>query len=495
MRYQPADPVSSDIHQETAANGVWPFAPIYSLLVMQDPSDETRLVGDLAQSWEATDPTHYVFHLRNNAKWHDGKPVTAEDVKFSFDRIVKPPAGVLSPRKGVYASVIDSVDAIDTTTVRVQLKYPTASFLNLVGSEWSAVLPKHVIETRNGSMKNDPVGSGPFKFKNWALSARIEVVRNPSYFLPDRPYLDGITTLIIPEPATEIAALRTGRVYMTAPGSRGVSADEADILRREVPGVQVGTNYSLPYFATALNVTQPPFSDVRVRKAFFLAYDQQEMVDLANAKGGVPAALLPPTSEWSLSKEELATIPGVKEVTDKDIADAKRLLAEAGYSSGMTVNFPVRVRYQVHVRGGEVIRQQMQRIGIKINLEPLDDAVFFERVNGRNFKASEVVFSQAIADPDAYLTQFTSKSPTNYMGLADKELDVLIDQQSKTLDVGARKRLVHDVQLKLLDQYVSRPFWSPIYYMAWWNYVKGYRPPTLCCETNNNFRDVWLDRG
>jgi len=493
VRWNPADPVTSDIHQETSSVSLWPFAPIYSMLIAPDPQDESKLVGDLAESWKVANDVQYTFKLRPNAKWHDGKPVTSADVKFSIDRMINPPQGVLSPRKALYASLIDTVGAPDPQTVTVRLKFPTASFMTLISNEWSLIFPKHVIEARGGAMKTEPIGSGPFKLKSWARGARIEHVANPDYYMKGLPYLDGLTFLVITEPATQTAALRTGRVHVSAPGTRGISADDEEVLTREVPGIVTGSNQAVSYFGPVLRVGEPPFNDIRVRKAFFLAYDQQEIVDLANPKSGVPAGIFPSTSSWSLPKEELAKIPGVKEVTPQDIAEAKKLLADAGVS-GLSVTMPVRAQIRPQIRAGEVIRQQMSKIGINVTVQPLDDAIFFETVNKRSFKVSQVVFNQAISDPDAYFAPYITDASTNFFGYSDKEIDALIDKQSKTLDDAERKKLVFDVQRKLLDQYLFRPYWSGIYRQAWWNYVKGFRLSSVCCQTYNNFKDVWLDK-
>ena len=439
VRWNPADPVTSDIHQETSSVSLWPFAPIYSMLIAPDPRDESKLVGDLAESWKVANDVQYTFKLRPNAKWHDGKPVTSADVKFSIDRMINPPQGVLSPRKALYASLIDTVGAPDPQTVTVRLKFPTASFMTLISNEWSLIFPKHVIEARGGAMKTEPIGSGPFKLKSWARGARIEHVANPDYYMKGLPYLDGLTFLVITEPATQTAALRTGRVHVSAPGTRGISADDEEVLTREVPGIVTGSNQAVSYFGPVLRVGEPPFNDIRVRKAFFLAYDQQEIVDLANPKSGVPAGIFPSTSSWSLPKEELAKIPGVKEVTPQDIAEAKKLLADAGVS-GLSVTMPVRAQIRPQIRAGEVIRQQMSKIGINVTVQPLDDAIFFETVNKRSFKVSQVVFNQAISDPDAYFAPYITDASTNFFGYSDKEIDALIDKQSKTLDDAERKK-------------------------------------------------------
>jgi len=286
-----------------------------------------------------------------------------------------------------------------------------------------------------------------------------------------------------------------------APGQLPIGADDMraflgalkEVLGREVPGLVINSHQTTSYFGPAMRVEEPPFKDVRVRKAFFLAYDQQEILDLANPKGGVPTGIFPSTSEWNLPKEELAKAPGVKEVTPQDIAEARKLLADAGVS-GLSLTMPVRASIRPQVRAGEVIRQQMAKIGINVTVQPLDDAIYFETVDRRAFKVSQVTFTQAIGDPDAYLVHYRTGDPTNYFGYSDKEMDALIDKQSKTLDVAERRKLVFDIQRKLLDQHLFRPYWSAIQRQAWWNYVKDFRLPGVCCNNYNSFRDVWLDR-
>ncbi len=282
-------------------------------------------------------------------------------------------------------------------------------------------------------------------------------------------------------------------MLVSAPGTRGLSAEDVEVLNKDIPGIVTGTTSAISYFGPALKVTEPPFNDIRVRKAFFLAYDQQEILDLANPKGGRPGGIMPPGSPWDLPKEELAKIPGVKEVTAQDIAEAKKLLADAG-ASGLSVTMPVRAQIRPQVRAGEVIRQQMAKIGVNVTVQPVDDAIFFETTNKRNFKVSQVVLNHAIGDPDVFLLDWKTGSPTNYPGYSNKDVDALIDKQSKILDETERKKLVLDVQRKILGEYVFRQYWGPIYYQGWWNYVKGFRLPSVCCQTYNSFREVWLDK-
>ncbi|MDP2952689.1 MAG: ABC transporter substrate-binding protein, partial [Chloroflexota bacterium] len=190
------DPSSFDSHQERTVLNLAPVAPAYSLLVQNDPADNSKIIPDLAERWEVSpDGKVYTFYIRKGVKFHDGKPATSADVKANFDRIIFPPKGVLSHRKDTLQSV-EKLEAPDDYTVRFILKFPHAGFLQMVGNPYNSIFPKHVLEAK-GDMKKDIVGTGPFKLKDFNRGVSFELVKNPDYFVPGRPYLDGITFYII----------------------------------------------------------------------------------------------------------------------------------------------------------------------------------------------------------------------------------------------------------------------------------------------------------
>ena len=492
QRYQRVEPANSDITQLPSYIHIWPWVPVFSLLVMRDLNAGGKLTGDLAEQWQASpDGQSYTFRLRNGVKWHDGAPLTAADIKFSFERAADPPSGTVSPRGGLYSDLIQSIKTPDPSTVQFTLKRPSASFLDLVSDEGSLIMPQHVVAAR-GQMKDNPVGTGPFKFQRWARGTRIDLVKYKDYFLKDRPYLDGVTTLIIADPATQLAALRAGRVDMSPQSSTGITARDIEILKKSTPGLIFQQSETLSYFGPTLNVTKEPFKDIRVRKAFFLVYDQPELIRLVAPGDGAPGGIMSASVDWSLPKNELAAIPGVKRVTPQDIDAAKKLLAEAGYPNGLSLPYQAR-RGAEWVRSGEVLGEQVRRAGFNLAIKTVDDATLFKSLSDGTFEVAHGVYPVAIADPDYYLVYFRSDSPNNASGYSDKELDGLIDKQARTLNVAERKTIVSDIQRRLLEQFLLRPAYFPINAQAWWGYVKGYASPQVGLG-NNNFRDVWMGK-
>ncbi|MDP2952520.1 MAG: ABC transporter substrate-binding protein, partial [Chloroflexota bacterium] len=202
---------NSDLHQAFSYLDHNPMAPVYSLLVRSDPKDINKVGPDLAERWDVSpDGKVYTFFLRRGVKWHDGTPLSSADVKASFDRIVSPPKGVLSQRQA-YFDAVDKIETPDGFTVRFLLKRPQAAFPAIVAVPFNAVFPKAILDQK-GDMKKDIMGSGPFRFKEYIRGVQFEVEKNPDYFLPGLPYLDGVVRYIIPDSAAAKGAFVTGRL-------------------------------------------------------------------------------------------------------------------------------------------------------------------------------------------------------------------------------------------------------------------------------------------
>src|SRR5437660_4904580 len=186
-----ADAPSLDPHQESTFATLQMVAPLYSTLIQIDPLSYPKIIGDAASEWKiAPDGITYTFKIRHGIRFHDGSPLTAADVKATYDKIVSPPAGVLSIRKNAYTEVA-SIEAPDPSTVVFRLKFPSASLLNNLASPWNVIYPKKYLDRDPNYFKTNVVGSGPFKFKAYTRGATFEGVRNPDYFVKDRPYPDG----------------------------------------------------------------------------------------------------------------------------------------------------------------------------------------------------------------------------------------------------------------------------------------------------------------
>ena len=267
-----ADPPSLDPHQESTFANIQLVAPLYSTLLQIDPYAYPRIVRDAASEWKiAPDGLTYTFKIRHGIRFHDGSPLTAADVKATYDKIVSPAAGVLSIRKNAYTAVA-SIEAPDPSTIVFRLKFPSASLLNNLASPWNVIYPKTYLDKDPNYFKTNVMGSGPFKFKAYTRGATFEGVRNPDYFVKDRPYLDGYKFFISPETAVRAAAVRSGRAYI----------EFRDLPKSEVEGIQkqlgdkivVQETPMIGQFGIAMQNTVKPFTDVRVRRALMLGFDR-----------------------------------------------------------------------------------------------------------------------------------------------------------------------------------------------------------------------------
>src|SRR5712691_6871038 len=267
-----ADPPSLDAHQESTFANVQLIAPLYSTLLQFDPFSYPKIIGDVATEWKiASDGLTYTFKIRQGIRFHDSSPLTAADVKATYDKIVFPPVGVASIRNNAYAEV-RSMEAPDPATLIFKLKFPSASLLANLASPWNLIYPKKYLDKDPNYFKTNVMGSGPFKFKSYTRGSTFEGERNPDYFVKDRPYLDGYKFYISTETSVRAAALRSGRAWIEF---RTMPAAEVEAIRKTLgTKVVVQDTAATGLFGIAMNQTVKPFTDVRVRKALTLAFDR-----------------------------------------------------------------------------------------------------------------------------------------------------------------------------------------------------------------------------
>jgi peptide/nickel transport system substrate-binding protein len=492
------DPPSLSIHEEATISVSWGMMPCYSNLVLFNPlrgqESPATIQGELAEKWAwRDDGKSLVFTLRKGVRWHDGQPFTSRDVKYTFD-LVRGAPGVsglrLNPRKVWYAQ-IQSIDTPDPTTVVFRLKRPQPSLLMLLASGYSPVYPAHIPAA---DLRTRCVGTGPFKLKEYRPGELIELVRNPDYFMKGRPYLDGIRFIIIKERATRIAALQTGRLDVTMPQEGGKSA--AEQLKKAVPSMVVVEVSQSINDNLLTNFKKPPFTDARVRRALSLSIDRRSYVQAVRQGGGaVGASMLPrPWGVWGLAPEELAALPGSGDPA-KQKAEARQLLAEAGFGPGRPLRLVVSTRaIPQYIDMATFVLDQMKQIGVDATLEQVESAVWFAKLTRGEYELGANLTGVSVDDPDAnFYENYVCGSPRNYSLYCNPEVDRMIDEQSQTLDQVKRRRLVAEVQ-KRLELEGARPIlgWSNDYY-AMWPYVKNL-VPHQSVYNYARFQDVWLDR-
>ena len=306
------------IHETATISSVWPVMPCLNNLVLFDPLKATEsadtVIGELAEKWSWQDGyRNLVFFLRKDVKWHDGKPFTSKDVKYTFDMLREAPDATqklrLNPRKDWYANV-EAVEAADANTVIFRLKRPQPSLLLMLASGYTPVYAAHVPAA---SYRTGCMGTGPFKLKEWRKGEFVEYVKNPDYFVKGRPYLDGLKYIVINEPGTRIAALQTGQVEVSFPNE--VTKTNAEQLKAAVPKLVI-TPYSVNVNDNiVMNIKKPPFDNAKVRLAVSHAIDRRALVQAVHQGGAVVGASLAPKPYGVVgsSRAGPAGAPGVRQ--------------------------------------------------------------------------------------------------------------------------------------------------------------------------------------
>ncbi|MBI2906823.1 MAG: ABC transporter substrate-binding protein [Chloroflexi bacterium] len=463
----------------------------YSTLLQYDPEDGRRIIPDLAESYQISpDGKRVTFLLRKNIRWHDGRDFTAGDVKFNFDRWMKPPEGVTITRKEIVAPV-DRVETPDANTAEVYLKYPSPFFISGIALISAIMLPPQYLKDRK-TMEYNILGTGPFKLKRYSRGATIEYVKNESYFIAGRPHLDGVTQYIIPDEAARFAAFRTGQVRTMLFGSTNISPSHAQFLRKEVSDkVNVARVPGLTLGIVHMNVGLPPFNDIRVRQAADMVLDRKKAIDVLEGRGEITGPMVRGT--WGLSEDELMKRPGYRGVTADDIERAKALLADAGYPRGFQTEAIVQ---NANTKEMVYVQDQLKAIGIDMSIKVVDVATLEKRYVARDFSITFYGPGQPLDEPDLHLAYFVTGGGRNYSGFSDKLVDEWYREQSRTMDMAKRKEIVFNIQRRILDQAAIPILLHRLYDVPYWKCVKGYYPEKQVGAFNNVKRqNIWLDEG
>jgi peptide/nickel transport system substrate-binding protein len=487
-----ADAPSLDAHQESTFATLHPVAPLYSTLLQIDPYNYPNVIGDVASEWKISpDGMTYTFKIRPGIRFHDGSTMTASDVKATYDKIIFPPEGVRSPRKIHYTSVA-SIEAPDAGTAVFKLKFPSASLLANLASPWNVIYPKKYLDQDANYFKNNVMGTGPFKFKSYTRGSTFEGERNPDYFVKDRPYLSGYKFYISTDTSVRAAAIRSGRAYIEF---RDTPNTEVEAIKKHLGDkVVVQQAPNIIQFGIALNNTVKPFHDVRVRKALTLGLDRYTAGKVLYGITGLRdvGAMARPGTEWAMSTAELEKFPGFWRDAEKSRAEARRLLAEAGYPNGFKVvlkNRNVKLPYQ---DWAVYAIQEWKKIGIEAENRPLETATWF--ADGRDQGNFELIVQPAgafIDDPDQLLNPYVTGSPQNWGRFSNPALDDLFSRQARTLDPAERKKLVIELQKIVLENAYYMPGLWWMRNVVHWAKVKNYvAPPSQFA--NQKLQDVWL---
>jgi len=481
---------SFDIHVEGSYILAQPVGPLYNSLLAFDLYNNEKIVGDLAESWEiAPDGKQITFALRKGVKFHDGSDFTCADAKYSLEKLADPKRS-LSTHAAIMNNVFISATCRDDFTLIMDLKQPSPAVLTFLADAHTVMMKAGIAERVDRKDPKFLVGTGPFKFKSYTPGVDFRAERNPNYWKPGVPHIDEYQAIVMEDLTKIFASFRARQLTMTGIG-RHLEKPEADILKKDFPDAVVGLGPRAGWDSFVMHHGKPPFNDPRVRKAVALATDREKMIEIAAEGWGMLGGYIGPHTPYGLPLDELKKYPQFSDDMTKRQAEAKRLLAEAGYAKGLDVELVLR-RGPMYERGALSRQDDLKKVGINIKITLLDTAAWRDRTEKGDFQAFTVLSAVTIDEPDLYYARLVCNSVSNLGKYCNPEFDKLFQEQSQTFDVQKRAEITRQMERLLLqDVPDDRGFyWKSA--MGYWNRVKQWPPIHGTTVFNfGKFEQVW----
>ena len=439
------------LSSDSASHGI--AGLIFNGLVKYDKN--LVLTGDLAESWEISeDGLTITFYLREKVKWHDGREFTAEDVLFGYKTIIDPK--VPTAYAGDFMEV-EKAEILDKFTFRVAYKKPFAPALGSWGS--MVILPKHLldgVDITKSPLSRHPIGTGPYKFKEWKTGEKIVLTVNPDYF-EGKPYIGGYIYRIIPDPATMFLELKTG-------GIDQMGLNPIQFIRQaNSPKMEKNFNkykyLAFAYTYLGYNLKNPLFQDKRVRQAITYAIDKEEIIEGVLLGLGETATGPYKPGTWQYN-------PRVKRFPH-DPKKAEELLKAAGWTGidgdgiltkdGLPFEFTILTNQgnDQRAKSAEIIQRRLKDIGIKVKIRTVEWAAFInEFIDKKDFEA--VILGWSLGqDPDIYDIWYSKKTgpkELNFISYGNPRVDKLLEEGRHAFDLKKRKECYFELQEILAEE-------------------------------------------
>lgn len=437
--------------------------------------DDLNLQPGLAESWEQSeDGLTWTFNLRQGVMFHNGREMTAEDVKWSFERLIDPATG--AGNAGRVGPAETQIEVIDEYTVAITHPEPFGIFPQSIGFDKSTGI------TAQESLEDDgtisvPIGTGPFKIAEVEGTTRLVLQKHEDYWQDEFPYLDEIVVEPIPDDTVRETALLGGEVDWVL----SIAPQNFENLQ-DNPDVVVATAPQLSYDYIGINLTREPFTDVRVRQAIALAIDRDTLCEAGffglceTVQGPVGSG-----SPWDFDYEPY----------DQDIERAKELLAEAGYPDGFEMEWLPTTQYGETVRAAQVLQQQLAEIGIESTINAPEWSEWLELEGNFRYDAYICNWNGLIDADQYYYLQHRHDQVFNFTGYNNPEFDALVDEARSISDFDARYEIYEQADKILVDD-------APYIYMYNKQEIRAYAPFVngfvVRPDQANNFWNVWLDQ-
>ena len=447
--------------------------PSYNRLV--EWSAEGKLEPSLAQSWTTSaDGKTWTFKLRQGVKFHNGREFVADDVKYTYERVLDPKLG--SGGRG-YLAAIEQIEVADKHTVRISTRQPSASLLAGMAGNWSSIVPREVADLRRTA-----VGTGPFILQEWIPQSHLKARKNPDYWDKGRPYVDAVEIKIIPDEGNIIAQLRTGNIHHAL-----LEDNKNYLLVKDDKRLNALRSPRLGFDMVNVNHGRKPFTDVRVRQALALAVDRMEILQVAaSGLGSVTGPLTPAMKPWALPVETF------KEWYTPNPDRAKKLLAEAGFPNGFKTTLKVIPTFPTMVAGAQVIAAQLKKIGVDAQIIQEEYGVWIKVITKPTFDFDLTMnITNGDADPDSLLYRRFHSVEKQWNNDGDPDIDALLDQGKLTVDQSKRKDVYDKVQRLMVDRAIQIWTFAPDMIDVTQSYVHY---PQHFTTNYYGFRTVWLER-
>ena len=496
----PADaPPSFDGHRENTFATIHAVAPFYSVLIRVNPGNPastTDFVCDVCTGIPepGDNGRTYAFTIRDDVKFADGTTLTAADVAASWNKIVHPPEGVFSMRRGYY-SMIEAIEAPDPKTVVFRLKFATAAFLPALADPYAFIYRREILDRDPHWYEKNIMGSGPFRFKEYQTGQSISGVRNPGYYHKGLPYLDGFIGIFADKQAVRVAAIRGERAAIEFRGFPPATRDELIAVLGDEITVQE-SDWNCGALITP-NHERKPFDDARVRRALTLAIDRWRgaealsKITLQRTVGGVAF----PGSPLAATKEELEQLAGYWPDIEKSRAEARRLLKEAG-AEGLSFELLNRNVDQPYKFNATWVIDEWSKIGLKVMQRVMQTGPFGDALRRGEFAVAVDGDCQNIVNPLLDGTKYLprSASSSNFGRYEDPEEVDIYNRMLRETDLARQRELMRQFEKRVLDTEAHEIFLLWRYRIVpYRSYVKGWKVGPSH-YVNQDLATIWLDK-
>jgi peptide/nickel transport system substrate-binding protein len=493
-------PASMSPLEEVTISTVAPMMAVFNNLVLFDQHVPQNTLGsiepELAEDWAwSADGRELTLRLRQGVRWHDGRNFTARDVECTWNMLLGKSAEKfrINPRKSWYWN-LDRVTVNGDDKAVFHLNQPQPAFLALLASGFSPVYPCHVPPAQ---MRQHPIGTGAFKFVSYKPNESIRLERNPDYWKPGLPYLDGIDWTIIPNRATALLAFVSRKLDMTFPYE--VTVPVLKDIRAQAPEALCELRPRGVASTLIVNRAAPPFDNPDLRRAMALTLDRKSFIDvLSEGQADIGAAMLPPPEGlWGMPLDRLSKLPGYDPDVVKSRAEARRIMQRLGYDHDKPLAVKVATRNIPLYRDPAVMLiDQLKEIYIAGELDVVETANWNPKVTRRDYMVGmENTATAAVDDPDQQLYEsYSCDSDRNFTGYCNRALEQRFHQQSAEADQEKRKKLVWDIDAELQEEGARPVIFHTRGATCWHPRLKGLT--TMVNSMFNGWRldDVWLEK-